>query len=152
MHPNAALLHKLFEALRKRNPAEMASCYRDNAHFHDIAFDLQGRERIADMWRFICSHKVDVEIVDIEADDYTGRARVVEQYEFGHRHNDVTNKIESNFTFKDWKIATQTDECDAKVWARQALRPFGFVAGRSRFVRSLTARLKLRWFLLTHPA
>src|SRR4051812_41685337 len=153
MHPNAALLHKLFGALDRHDHAEMASCYRDDAEFHDIAFDLPRRKRIAGMWRFICSGDIRVEIEDVRADDHIGEAWTVDRYTFGILKREVVNPIHSRFVFRNGRIASQNDLCDAKAWARQALGkgPLGFAAGRSRFVRSLTARLKLGWFLLTHP-
>ena len=55
MHDNAALLDRLFTALDKHDHVTMASCYREHAHFRDIAFDLVGRTRIHSMWHMICS-------------------------------------------------------------------------------------------------
>ncbi len=164
MHPNAALLSKLFAALGEHRPLAMASCYHPKAHFRDIAFDLRGVDDIYDMWRMICRPEVDLRIVDgslvVEADDRAGCAKLVEKYKFGASKGDsthenekgvcVTNRIESRFTFEDGLIKSQIDDCDPKAWAEQAMKHHpikAFLAGRIRLVRSNGARKKLREFL-----
>ena len=162
MHANAALLDRLFTALVARDPEAMASCYRPDARFRDIAFDLDSSDEIADMWRMICSDEVDMKVLDfeiVEADDRAGRARIVERYAFGASKDPpragapVTNAIESSFEFEEGGIRSQIDSCDSKLWARQALGKGikGFLAGRIRPLRSLVARRKLARFVRTHP-
>jgi len=162
MHPNAALLEKLFAALSEHDPLKMASCYHPKAHFRDIAFDLRGVDDIYDMWRMICREETKIKVKPelLEADDRAGRARLVEDYIFGAPKDDSTdenekgvpviNRIESRFTFEDGLIKSQIDDCDPKAWADQAMKHHpikAFLAGRIRFVRSNGARKKLRDFL-----
>jgi hypothetical protein len=158
MHANAALLDKLFTALREHKPLTMASCYHPKAHFRDIAFDLRGVDEIYDMWRMICRAEtnIKVEFDEIEADDRAGRAMLVEDYQFGaSKLNDpkstrVTNRIESRFEFENGLIKNQIDDCDPKAWASKAMKGHpikAFLAGRIRFVRSMGADKKLRKFL-----
>jgi hypothetical protein len=155
MHANAALLNKLFTALGKHDHATMASCYHRHARFRDIAFNLRKRKRIHDMWRMICNGDLEVEVLAVEADDHAGRARLVDRYTFGApKHpRPVVNAIESRFVFEDGLILRQDDDCDAKEWARQALGEGigGFLAGRSRLMRSLVANAKLTKFVRTNP-
>jgi hypothetical protein len=158
MHANAALLHRLFTALGRRDHEAMASCYDDHAHFRDIAFSLEGKQPIHDMWRMICDGESEIEVRDfevIEADDCRGRARIVEHYTF-HRRRDppdrrvpVDNAIVSSFRFGNGRILCQIDDCDPKEWARQALGqgPIGFLAGRIRFLRSFVAGRTLARFV-----
>lgn len=154
MHANAALLHKLFNALGERDAATMMSCYDGEARFRDIAFDLHSRERIATMWRMICSG--DIKVLDFEvldADDVSGRARVIDDYTIGRetdppeKRKRVVNAIESSFEFNHGLITRHYDSCDAKAWATQAVGgPLGFLFGRFRFLRSFMARRKLSKF------
>lgn len=158
MHANAALLNKLFTALRERDHATMASCYHPDARFRDIAFDLDGRTQIHSMWRMICSGDIKAEFEVLDADDHAGRVRLAETYHFGASKDPpkpgrpVHNAIESRFLFKDGKIQQQDDDCDAKEWARQAVGGIaGFLAGRIRLLRSRKAKAKLAKFAETHP-
>jgi ketosteroid isomerase-like protein len=162
MHANAALLHRLFAALGAHDHAAMAACYRPGAQFRDIAFDLDGREAIAGMWRMICDGGSGIKVVAlevVEADDRAGLARVVETYRFRASSDPrkparlVRNAIVSRFRFEEGRILRHDDECDAKAWARQALGngPIAFLAGRLRFLRSRKARAKLEAFLAAHP-
>lgn len=162
MHPNAALLHKLFTALAAHDPLTIASCYHPKAHFRDIAFDLRGVDDIYDMWRMVCREETDIKVdFDVvEANDRDGRARLVEDYRIGASNapprpgRPVHNEIESNFEFEDGLIRGQIDDCDPKAWARQAMknRIMGYLAGRIRLMRSLGARKKLREFRAENPA
>lgn len=159
MHPNAALLNKLFTALGEHRPLAMASCYHPKAHFRDIAFDLRGVDDIYDMWRMICRPEVQLAVDDsrvIEVDDRAGLASLVETYRYGAINLDdqtgvpVTNEIVSKFEFEDGLIKSHIDDCEPKAWAEQAMKHHpikAFLAGRIRFVRSNGARKKLREFL-----
>lgn len=159
MHANSALLHKLFTSLGDHDHEAMASCYHPDARFRDIAFDLEGRGEIHDMWRMICSGDIAVEYEVLDADDRSGRAALVDTYTFGASKDPpqegrrVRNPIRSTFRFEDGLIVRQDDECDAKSWARQALGGglAGFLAGRIRFLRSRKAKQKLADFVAAHP-
>lgn len=159
MHENAALLHKLFSALGDHDHEAMASCYHPDAHFRDIAFDLQGRERIRDMWRMICSGDIAVEFKVVEADEHSGRVRLIDTYTFGASKDPprpgrpVRNVIESRFEFEEGLIRRQDDDCDPKEWATQALGEgfAGFLAGHIRLLRSRKAKAKLAAFVEAHP-
>lgn len=152
MHPNFALLNKLFTALGDHDHETMASCYHPQARFRDIAFDLEGREQIHGMWRMICSGDIRVQFEILEADDRSGRVRLVDTYSFDAKERPpgrpVRNEILSRFEFEDGRIISQDDRSDAKEWARQAVGGLrGFLAGRLRFLRSRKARAKLDRFL-----
>jgi hypothetical protein len=159
MHPNEALLHKLFEALGRHDYETMATCYRPKAAFHDIAFDLQGARKIREMWRMICRKETDITVKTdiVEADDRTGRATLVETYRFGARKRKagalVTNEIVSRFEFEEGRIKSQIDDCDPKKWATQAMKGpiLGFLPGRIRLMRSLVANWKLWKFVRHNP-
>ena len=80
MHPNARLIETLYSSLRDNQPDAAAACYADDAHFEDIAFRLDSRERILQMWRLVCSRKVGVTFDSVVADDRKGGANWVARY------------------------------------------------------------------------
>ena len=157
MHPNAALLHRLFSALDRHDHWAMASCYHPDATFRDIAFDLRGKRKIHSMWHMICESDIRAKFKVIHADDEEGRVRVVDTYTFGatkvapKRGRPVHNIVQSRLRFRDGLIIEHRDACDARAWAKEALGgPIGFLAGRIRFLRSWTARKKLKKFVDAH--
>ena len=148
-HANVALLRRLFASLQARDHKAMAECYAPRATFHDIAFDLDTREKIHAMWRMICETGVTVTIQHLDADDRVGHARIVDDYTFSDTGLRVVNPIESRFRFEEHKIVAQYDDCDPRRWAEQAFGGGlkGWVAGRFRLVRAWKARKKLRRYL-----
>jgi hypothetical protein len=159
VHANRILLSRLFTALGEHDHATMASCYHVDAHFRDIAFDLEGRMQIHSMWHMICSGDIEVDFEIVEADKLGGHARLVDTYTFGASQKPpkpgrrVRNAIESRFQFEDGLILRHDDDCDPKAWARSALGRgiAGFLAGRIRFLRSRKARALLAAFVDSHP-
>jgi ketosteroid isomerase-like protein len=156
MHPNRALLNHLFTAEDRHLHVEMAACYHRDASFRDIAFRLDGIQRIHAMWHLISETDIRVTTERVEADDHEGLANIVCNYTFGadaagKKGRPVRNVIQSRFSFKDGKIMQHHDFCDAKAWAKAALGgPLGFIAGRVGFVRWLTANAKLDAFVARH--
>ena len=121
-HENALLLRRLFTSLQGRDHQAMADCYAPSATFRDIAFDLRDRREIHAMWRMICTTTpVKVTIERIEADDRSGRARIVDEYTFSDTKLPVVNPIESRFQFENGRIVEHRDACDARQWAEQAI-------------------------------
>jgi hypothetical protein len=148
-HENALLLQRLFTSLQGRDHQTMADCYAPSATFRDIAFDLRDRREIHAMWRMICTTTpVKVTIERIEADDRSGRAHIVDEYTFSDTKLPVVNPIESRFRFENGRIVEQRDECDARLWAEQAIGGVkGWLAGRVRPLRAWKAARKLRPYL-----
>lgn len=150
MHPNGLLLRRLFTALDDHDHSTMAECYAPSASFHDIAFDLEGKSQIHGMWQMICECsdiRATFEVVD--AGDADGRVALVDHYTFSDTQFKVRNVIDARFRFENGLIVQHRDECDAKAWAEMAFHGGirGFLAGRSRFVRSRAAQAKLKAFL-----
>ena len=130
MHPNEQLLQRLYTCLAARDDDGMAECYADDATFHDIAFDLEGKHRIHAMWDMVCSaERFTATFTVLDADDSRGAAEVVDHYVY-HDKSDrsdigrpVDNAIRSEFEFKDGLITWHKDKCDARKWGWQALGP-----------------------------
>jgi hypothetical protein len=153
-HPNAVLIERLFDSLNRHDHEAMARCYHDQATFDDIAFHLHKKQRIHDMWRMICQGNsgIRVDVTSISADDRTGEACIIDKYQLGEDHP-ITNPITSRFSFQDGQIISQVDDCDAMAWAQQAVGGTpGWILGRSPFLRSVMAKVKLQKFLWARSA
>ena len=152
-HSNALLLQRLFSSLNRKDDKTMATCYHPKATFQDIAFKLKGKQDIHDMWRMICAGDIRATFEVVQADDETGRVRVVDEYTFSDTGRRVRNVIDSRFTFKDHLVVEHRDTCDPHEWAAMAMGGVrGFLAGRVGPLRRLKARRKLRKFVEQHPA
>jgi len=153
LHSNALLLQRLFSSLDRRDDKTMAACYHSKATFEDIAFKLEGKQQIHDMWRMICAGDIRATFEVVHADDETGRVRVVDEYTFSDTGRKVRNVIDSRFKFKDHLVLEHCDTCDPREWAAMAMGGVsGFVAGRVAPLRRFKARRKLQKFVERHPA
>ena len=153
MHRHAELLHKLFSALERRDARAIADCYHAHATFRDIAFDLQGKKEIHDMWRMICSGDIRASFTIVHADDGGGHVKVVDEYTFTDTGRRVRNVIDSRFTFADHLVVEHRDVCDARAWAAMAIGGVGgFLAGRIGLLRRSKARRKLTAFVKANPS
>lgn len=137
MHPNAALIEHLYASFRRRDGAAMAACYQPDATFRDPIFAVSGAE-VADMWAMFCDRGRDLvlEWRDVRADDATGAAHWEPRYTFSVTGRPVHNRIDSRFTFRDGRIASQVDSFSLWRWSRMALGPKGAVLGWAPFVQS----------------
>jgi SnoaL-like domain len=148
MHPNTRLIATLYSSLRDDKPDAAAACYAADAHFEDIAFRLDGREWILQMWRLVCSGDVGVSFDSVIADDQKGRANWVASYTFTDTGRKVINPTTAHFTFRDGLIVNHVDRCDAMAWARQAYPfPKNLAAGLVGPVRRYVAHQKLKQFI-----
>jgi ketosteroid isomerase-like protein len=147
MHRNETLLKQLYGSLNRHDAAAMAECYHPAATFHDIAFDLEGKEKIHAMWRMICSGDISSTFEVVRVDEREGVVKLVDDYTFTDTGRRVRNPIESRFEFRDGLIVEHRDSCDAKAWAAAALGGVkGFLVGRLHFLRARAARKKLQGF------
>jgi SnoaL-like domain len=147
MHPNARLIATLYSSLRDDKPDAAAACYAADAHFEDIAFWLDGRELILQMWRLVCSGDVGVTFDSVVADDQKGRANWVASYTFTDTGRRVINPTTAQFAFRDGLIVNHVDRCEAMAWATQAYPfPRNLAAGLVGPLRYV-AHKKLKQFI-----
>jgi ketosteroid isomerase-like protein len=131
MHPNAALIHRFYDAFAALDAEGMKACYHPDVVFSDPAFgELRGAQAGA-MWTMLTGRAKDLEVTasDIEADDQRGRAHWDARYTFGQTGRKVLNRIDAAFEFRDGLIIRHTDTFDFYAWARQALGPAGLLLG-----------------------
>jgi hypothetical protein len=151
MHRNAELLHRLFHGLNEHDHLAMAHCYREDAAFRDIAFDLHGRQQIHAMWHMICTTDIQATFRVVHADDIAGQVELCDDYTFGSTGRAVHNVIDSRFRFEAGLIADHHDSCDARLWGQMALGGIeGCLAGRIRLLRAVKARRMLEEFVNHH--
>lgn len=142
-HPNAALIHRFYEAFAALEPAPMQASYAPDARFRDEVFTLQGPEQIGAMWRMLCettrakgldawklSHS------GVEADDERGHARWEAHYRFTATGRLVHNVIDAEFRFRDGRIVQHVDRFDFWRWSRQALGAPGWLLGWTPFLQA----------------
>src|SRR4051794_32400839 len=116
MHPNARVIEKLYDGIRRGDLEAIAACYAEDATFEDIAFRRDGRERIMEMWRMVCHAKPTVTPGPVAADDHIGSGRWHACYWFGKTATkpgrQIDNTLSSTFTFRDGLIVEHRDCCD----------------------------------------
>ena len=148
MHPNARLIETLYSSLRDNKPEMAAACYAADAHFEDIAFRLNGRESILQMWRLVCSQKVGVTFDSVVADDQKGGAHWVAKYMMSKTKRRVTNPTTASFDFREGLIVNHVDRCNAMAWATQAFPfPLNLALGSIEPLRRHMADKKLQQFI-----
>jgi len=128
---NAITLTSFFEGLRMNDIAAMQRCLHPDVEFHDIGFDLRGRE-VAAMWDMIVSKKIDATYRDLKVEGDTATAQWECKYEFREdaesQPRPVHNVIRSTFRFEGGLIRTQDDDCDFWTWFEQAMGARGKAA------------------------
>ena len=163
MHPNAKTLTRFYKAFAQLDHNTMASCYADNATFHDPVFHLKGREQISSMWNMLCATtnakgkahwKLDFK--GIQADAAKGSAHWEARYVFSSTGKIVHNIIDGKFTFTpDGFIATHHDHFDFWRWSRQALGAPGLLLGWTPLLKMMVqkkARVGLQKFMANRSA
>ena len=138
MHPNEALIHRLYSSFQRRDGSDMAACYHPDIHFSDEVFPELHGARAGAMWMMLCERakELRVEFRDVEADDRAGRAHWEAWYTFAATGRPVHNVIDARFEFKDGLIVRHQDSFDFWRWATQALGPSGRFLGWSPYLRN----------------
>jgi ketosteroid isomerase-like protein len=142
---NRRLIVRFYEAFDRGDGDTMAACYASEATFQDPVFGtLDGREA-GEMWRFLTRRapRLDVDLLDHDADDSTGRARWRARYEFSATGRPVVNDVQARFGFEDGLIVDHVDSFSFFSWARQALGLRGLAVGWSPMGRSMVRRRAL---------
>lgn len=124
---NIQTIHKFYNAFKNNDGATMISCYHKDATFHDPAFGHLNAEEVKNMWLMLLElgkGQVKVEHKDVYATGNKGEAKWEAWYTFSATGNQVHNKIEASFEFKDGLIYRHRDSFDYHRWSAMAL---GFV-------------------------
>jgi ketosteroid isomerase-like protein len=152
MHPNAALLEKLYRCLDGKDHDGMAACYHPDAIFEDIAFRLRGKKQIHAMWHMIAESDLRATFTVSGADDQFGTADLVDDYTFRDTGRHVHTVIRSEFRFRDGLVVEHKDFCHALSWGVQALGPVkGVISWLIPATLKARAKAKIDSFVARHP-
>jgi ketosteroid isomerase-like protein len=138
MHPNEALITRLYTCLHAHDAAGMKACYHPDALFSDPVFGRLEGEQVGAMWAMLCERAADlqVEVSDVSADDVSGRAHWDARYTFSQTGRSVLNRIDATFGFRDGLIARHDDRFSFAGWSRQALGAVGLLLGWTPLLRA----------------
>ena len=138
MHPNEALITRLYTCFQARDAAGMKECYQPDAVFSDPVFGRLEGEQVTAMWAMLCARAADLEIAfsGVSADAETGRAHWDAHYTFSQTGRKVFNQIDAAFGFRDGLIARHDDQFSFARWSRQALGPVGALLGWTPMLRA----------------
>ncbi len=137
MHPNHALIERLYAGLAAKDGEAMAACYAPEARFTDPVFDVEGGD-VGDMWRMLTSRAGEgfrAEVKDVWASGGKGSAMWDAWYTFSATGRKVHNTGRATFVFKDGKIVDHQDDFDFHAWASQALGWKGKLLGKTLFLK-----------------
>ena len=148
---NARVIEEFYSGFQAGDAERMAACYHPDCTFEDPAFGLLKGEDVGDMWRFLLKPNKNgapqVTFDNVSADGDSGEAHWEAKYKFGS--NDVHNKVDARFEFKDGKIIKHVDKFDFWTWSSQALGIAGKLLGWTPILRmgvNSTTRSLLRKF------
>ena len=151
MHPNEKLLHSFYGHLDRLNAPGMCQCYQREVVFSDPIFRSLKSWEAAAMWHMLCdrSDGIDVDVIDIHADDERGEARWEARYVYSDTGRIVHNIVRSKFKFFQGKVIRQKDDFDLWRWSRMALGAKGALLGWSpafqRKLRRMARRRRKRY-------
>ncbi|OYU81249.1 MAG: limonene-1,2-epoxide hydrolase [Flavobacterium sp. BFFFF1] len=138
MNPHEQLIEEFYAAFASNNPDTMSSCYHSEVIFQDPAFGVLKGKDVSDMWHMLIERSkgnLEIEFSDIHAERNFGSAKWIAKYTFSSTQRKVTNRISSQFEFKDGLILRHTDHFDIWKWSQQALGLKGLLLGWTGFLQ-----------------
>ncbi len=139
MHKNEELILKFYQSFASNNVERMLECYHENIVFHDPAFGTLKAEKAKSMWKMLLSkndNNLKINFNSIEANELTGKANWIAEYNYGPGNRKVVNKISATFKFLDGEIIEHKDSFNLWSWTKQALGTSGYLLGWSSFMRN----------------
>ncbi|MFK7949900.1 MAG: nuclear transport factor 2 family protein [Saprospiraceae bacterium] len=136
---NQELIEKFYQSFVDGNAEGMIMCYHDDIEFEDPAFGKLKGDKAKAMWQMLLSRKdasPQIQFSGVKANEKTGSATWIAEYEYGKQKRKVINHISAKFEFADGKIIRHTDDFDLWKWSRQALGFSGLLLGWSSFMRN----------------
>lgn len=128
-----SVIEKFYQAFQKLDAEKMAVCYHENVTFSDPAFGTLHGEEAVNMWRMLCHSQkdknFDLSYSNIVMDDERASADWEAKYLFSKTGRTIHNKIHAEFTLRNGKIYTHTDQFNLHKWATMALGSKGWLMG-----------------------
>jgi ketosteroid isomerase-like protein len=135
---NSELITKFYTSFANADAEGMVACYHNDIQFEDPAFGPLKGDDAKNMWRMLIKNSKGgskITFSDVEANDKTGSANWVAEYNFSQTGRHVINKISATYEFKDGLIIKHTDVFDMWAWSKQALGLKGYLLGWSDFLK-----------------
>ena len=126
---NKELIEQFYTSFAKGDANGMVVCYADDVVFEDPAFGTLHGERAKNMWRMLVNPNMTLMFNNVWAEGDKGGAHWEATYIFSKTGNQVVNKIDAQFKFKDGKIIHHKDHFNFWKWSRQALGISGLLLG-----------------------
>lgn len=146
MNANEKLIEHFYSAFSRKDYKGMQECYADHAVFNDAIFKDLNSEQVKAMWEMLITKGKDLRIErsHIWADETKGSAHWDAYYTFSTTGNQVVNRIDAYFEFKDGKIVKHTDTFNFHTWARQALGISGLLLGWTNFLKKKISKTAIK--------
>ena len=137
-HPNEEIINKFYSSFAAKNAQGMIECYSDDVHFNDPVFKNLVVIKAKAMWQMLIerSSGLDLKFSNITANDTTGSADWVAEYNFSKTGRKIVNRIHAAFTFENGKIKTHNDTFSLWKWAGMALGFKGYLLGFTPIVQN----------------
>ncbi|MGB1268311.1 MAG: nuclear transport factor 2 family protein [Flavobacteriaceae bacterium] len=127
------IIEQFYTAFQKLDVDTMLSLYHDDIEFTDPAFGTLKGNAAKNMWRMICSKAKDFSLNYNQVTETSAHWEA--SYIFSATGNNVLNKIDATFEFKDGKISKHTDVFNLHNWASQAMGFKGKLLGGTSFFK-----------------
>lgn len=136
---NKEVIEKFYTAFSEGDAETMISCYNDDVIFSDPAFGTLKGPNAKAMWKMLLGNKKSkskVSFNNIQADNSSGSASWIANYNYGPKSRKVTNHVNAKFEFKNGKISKHTDDFNLWKWTQQAMGASGYLLGWSSFMKN----------------
>lgn len=138
MNDEINLAHRFYGAFQRKDYAEMARCYHEEALFSDPVFRHLNKKEVSKMWEMLLKRgkdlKVDFSIV--HTNENVVKINWTASYTFSQTGRHVINQIDAQLELKDGLIFRHTDVFNLYKWSSQALGITGLLLGWTPFVKN----------------
>lgn len=138
MNTNQQVIEELYSGFASGNAKTMESCYHKDIQFQDPAFGILKGKDVIDMWEMLIAKSeghLKIEFSEVKANEFTGSAKWVAEYNFSKTNRKVINVIHASFEFKDGLIVRHIDHFNIWKWSKQALGLPGYLLGWTGFMQ-----------------
>ena len=117
--PVAGMNRRLCTKIGSANRNAIADCYADQAYFEDVAFRLDGKERILKMRQLVCPARPNVTILACSADDHAGRSSWTRSTRFAELLPDLDGRLTtlSTRSLPSGKAVSINTTTDVSPWS-----------------------------------
>ena len=144
---NQQIIDRFYNSFAAIDIDAMLACYHEQLTFKDPAFGALNADQAKTMWTMLLERSkgnIQIEHMNVKADEHTGSAEWIARYPFGKKQRPVVNHIKAQFRFQDGKIIQHHDHFDVWKWSSQALGLPGMLLGWSPFIKNKIQKQSLQ--------